>query len=46
MIALSMKAIALAALGDGMKDEQQLLQMSKAYHVVSNWDLYHILPFG
>ena len=35
MLALSMKALALAAFGSGMKDEKQLLQLSKAYHVVS-----------
>jgi hypothetical protein len=45
MIALSMKAVALATLGSGMKDEKQLLEMSKAYHVVSNLIVcnYHIV---
>ncbi|XP_028392938.1 cytochrome P450 20A1-like isoform X2 [Dendronephthya gigantea] len=33
MIALSMKAIVLSALGDGMRDEQQLLKMSEAYSI-------------
>ena len=35
MVALSMKAVALATLGSGMKDDKELLQISKAYHVVS-----------
>ena len=30
-----MKAVALATLGSGMKGDKGLLQMSKAYHVVS-----------
>ena len=43
MIALSMKAVALAALGDGMKDEQQLLRMSKAYDVVRIIRIYNVI---
>ena len=33
MVALSMKAVALSTLGNGMRDEKHLLEMSRAYHV-------------